>query len=516
MPCSATGQPAIATVAHVLSPPDDLFVKAGYRTNPTPDYYADVDPDGDIVYQPDVYPLAAHLARRCGARVIIDIGCGTGHKLAALAGEFHTVGFDYGDNIAACRAAYPGGNWEEVDLDQAVIVLPAELLEHAVVVCSDVIEHLASPANLLWTLRTCSEQSHGVVISTPERDLVRGPDDMGPPANVAHVREWNSHEFDCLLRWAGMTPTLLGLTANNSVALAKRTIVATVHGGTRAAPDQPAPDAFDVLAVVTCFNESDIIVDTVADLLAQGCSVHVVDNWSTDGSLEAVRERFGDGVTTERHPIEGPSATYDWGALLERVDEFAASTSADWIVHHDADERRRSPWPGVSLRDAIWFVHRSGWTAIDFTVVNFVPVDESWRAGAELESAFMHWEFGRNPGHASQVKAWRNPRVPVGLAEHGGHDIDFAERRVYPYNFLLKHYPIRSTEQGRRKIDRDRRQRWNADERAAGWHTQYDAVDTDAALCRSPEDTIVWTDRTRIEMLTEFVARVGIEGFPSA
>lgn len=499
-----------------MAPPENVFVKAGYRINPAPDYYADVDSGGDIVYQPDVYPLAAHLARRSGASVIIDIGCGTGHKLASLSGEFQTLGFDYGANIAACRAAYPGGNWEEVDLENTAIVLPVELLENAVVVCSDVIEHLVSPATLLWTLRTCSEHSHGVVISTPERDLVRGVDDQGPPANVAHVREWNLDEFDRLLRWAGMEPTTLGLTTNNSTALAKRTILATVHGGTNGVPAGPAPAAFDVLAVVTCFNEADVIVDTVADLLSQGCSVHLIDNWSTDGSLEEVQRHFGSEVTTEQFPASGPSQTYDWRALLDRVDEFAGSTSADWIIHHDADERRRSPWPGVSLRDAIWFVHRRGWTAIDFTVVNFVPTDESWEPGTPLEPSFRHWEFGHNPGHMLQVKAWRNPRMPVALADNGGHDVALARRLVFPYNFVLKHYPIRSTEHGRRKIDQDRRARWNPEERALGWHTHYDEVDTSAALIRDSGDLRVWDDDTPRRLLTELVARVGIGEFGPA
>jgi hypothetical protein len=45
---------------------------------------------------------------------------------------------------------------------------------------------------------------------------------------------------------------------------------------------------------------------------------------------------------------------------------------------------------------------------------------------------------------------------------------------VYPYKFLLKHYPIRSHAHGERKVLRERIARWNQTERALGWHQQYD------------------------------------------
>jgi hypothetical protein len=40
--------------------------------------------------------------------------------------------------------------------------------------------------------------------------------------------------------------------------------------------------------------------------------------------------------------------------------------------------------------------------------------------------------------------------------------------------FLLRHYPIRSAEHGRRKVLAERIERFAAEERAGGWHVQYD------------------------------------------
>jgi hypothetical protein len=50
----------------------------------------------------------------------------------------------------------------------------------------------------------------------------------------------------------------------------------------------------------------------------------------------------------------------------------------------------------------------------------------------------------------------------------------FGGRRVFPFKFLLKHYPIRSRAHGEQKVLQDRRTRWNAEERSFGWHAQYD------------------------------------------
>ena len=48
------------------------------------------------------------------------------------------------------------------------------------------------------------------------------------------------------------------------------------------------PASFTVLAVVTTFNEAEIIEQLIMRLLALGVVVHVVDNWSTDATNEIV------------------------------------------------------------------------------------------------------------------------------------------------------------------------------------------------------------------------------------
>src|SRR5262249_9794167 len=43
------------------------------------------------------------------------------------------------------------------------------------------------------------------------------------------------------------------------------------------------------LAIVSSFNEEDIIKDVVEDIIEQGCGLVVLDNWSTDGTWEILQ-----------------------------------------------------------------------------------------------------------------------------------------------------------------------------------------------------------------------------------
>jgi hypothetical protein len=306
----------------------------------------------------------------------------------------------------------------------------------------------------------------------------------------------------------GLTCGFAGLTRNNDRDNAKRTSLLVLES-TYTAPAPPPPDDFRALAVVTAYNEADVLGSTIEYLLDDGVDVHVVDNWSDDGTWE-LTQRYLDrpGFTAERHP-EAPSTTYDWVSLLVRVEQIAAETTADWCIHHDADERRRSPWPGVSLREGLWRVQHAGFDAVDHTVVDFRPVDDTFRPGDDCEVALRHFELGRRPGHFQQVKAWRRTGRRVMLAETGGHSATFAGRRVFPYNFLLKHYPIRSQAHGEQKVLRERIARWNPDERAMGWHYQYDGVDEGHSFLADPAALGAWDDDTfHRDLLTERLGRV--------
>jgi hypothetical protein len=492
--------------------PEHLALPPAYVHRTVPEYFDDVRrADADIVHQPDVYGAAAALARRTGATHIVDIGCGAAEKLLALAPEFHLIGVDFGENLEHCRLAYPRHTWLRWDIEREPLPeLPVALLRRAVVVCADVIEHLVDPAGLLCGLRRLASDVQAIVLSTPDRVRVRGPLDPGPPQNPAHVREWTLEELTALLDAGGLRPAFAGHTINNNRQRLKRTSIAIVDPR-RGGPIEAAPDDFRVTAVLPAFNEADIIEHSVRRLVAQGVRVHVVDNWSSDDTVARVEALgLGDRVQVERFPADGPSATYDWAALLRNTERIAPGLGDGWVIHQDVDEVRESPWPGVGLRDALYHVQRCGFNAIDHTVIDFVSVDDDFVDGSDFERHMRHFRFGDRPGHFVQVKAWRAGSGPVDLASSGGHDARFPGRRVFPYKFLAKHYPVRSQAHGERKVFAERVARWNPGERELGWHHQYDPLDPDHVFVRPAEELLRHDDGFTTEYLVERLTGIGI------
>ena len=256
---------------------------------------------------------------------------------------------------------------------------------------------------------------------------------------------------------------------------------------------------FDVLAIVTAFNEADVIEQLLERLTTGGVRVHVIDNWSSDATPDILRA-FADRdsvsgrapVTWERFPEAGDTGHFELERLLSRVEEVAADSGADWVIHHDADEIRESPWPGVSLLDALWAVEQWGFNCIDHTVFNFRPVDDSWSPGDDLASSFPWCQFGDTPADFLQIKGWKPQSSRLTMASNAGHQVDFEGRRVFPYKFLLRHYSIRSQAHGERKILRERQPRWSPEERAKGWHVHYDHYNEQTSFLWPAEGLLRW------------------------
>jgi len=276
--------------------------------------------------------------------------------------------------------------------------------------------------------------------------------------------------------------------------------------------DGTPPTAFSAVAFITAYNEADIIGSTIEHLLAEGLGVYLIDNWSTDGTWEIAQGFVSRGlVGVERFPLDGPGPHFELRALLRRVEELAVTIRADWFVHVDADERRESPWPAISLREGLWRVDRRGFNAVDHTILTFPSVDEGFEHGSDPERYFRHFEFGRNPGHFRQIKAWKRGNRRVDLATEGGHDVSFEGRRIFPFNFLTKHYPIRSQAHGERKVLRERQSRWSPAERADGWHIQYDLLRPGQSFLHDPATLELFdADDFHRRYLVERLTRVGI------
>jgi SAM-dependent methyltransferase len=470
----------------------DYCIKEGYRARAAAARFeGPVEGTGHLADRPDLYLFAREIGRRFGCDRILAVGCGRAQGLAAVGTEFAVTGVDVGPNIEWCRKHHQFGKWIKHDLETVLPTFSPSELARTVVMCPEVIERLTNPEPLLSSLRRLLEHAPVALLSTPDRDRVRGPDDMGPPADAAHVREWNRNELQALLADDfGFALGFLGLTRSSRGDDKKDTQLAVLHRNDMPAVGPSAPAGFNVVAFMTAYNEADIIHASITRLAEQGVKVYLIDNWSDDGTFEIASGSLRHLLAgLERFPPDGPARYYEWHRLLTRVEELAMTVDATWCIHHDVDEIRESCWPNASLRDALYHVDRLGFNAVDHTVVNFHPVDDGFVPGSRFEDYFRYWDFGTRAGHFLQIKAWKKSAQRVMLAESGGHAVEFPGRRVFPYKFLLRHYPVRSSAQGQKKIFAERQSRYSPDERRTRrWHIQYDHLKPGADLLRSADD----------------------------
>jgi glycosyltransferase involved in cell wall biosynthesis len=230
--------------------------------------------------------------------------------------------------------------------------------------------------------------------------------------------------------------------------------------------------AFNVLAIVSTYNEEDVIEATIGHLVANEIPVVLIDNGSTDRTVEAASAWLGRGLLAIERFERREQDRFDWEAILLRKEEIARAYPASWYIHHDADEIRHGPWPQLNLKQAIQSVDAFGFNCIDFEVFQFRPIDDGFERGADPVTYFAFYEDAEDFDHL-QLKCWKaTPEFDlVGL---GGHDVQFSERRVFPVKFILRHYPIRSERHGRRKVFDERLPRFREEERSRGWHVQYE------------------------------------------
>jgi SAM-dependent methyltransferase len=152
------------------------------------------DIGGDATWQREVYGTAVMLACTFDLHTVVDYGCGSGYKLMQYFSgpEFYTVGIDLAPAVDRLCKEYPQRLWcEPGDL------LTVDRERPDLVICSDVIEHVDDPDDLMHRLRALHPK--WLVISTPDRKLVekypKWGRHLGPPANGCHVREWSFNEF---------------------------------------------------------------------------------------------------------------------------------------------------------------------------------------------------------------------------------------------------------------------------------------------------------------------------------
>tara|TARA_B110000879_G_scaffold202668_1_gene279320 strand:+ start:2362 stop:3096 length:735 start_codon:yes stop_codon:yes gene_type:complete len=191
---------------------NNFFIKSGYKPFVTKKNQT-VDVNREIKYwdksriklsynyQWHVYKFAKNIM--ISNSKILDIGCGTAHKLVNIIGSKtkNIFGIDQENPISYCKQKHLFGNYIVDDFENSKI----EYIENIdLLLCVDVIEHIYNPDILLDYIKNHSNPNTQIIISTPDRDKLRGYKCM-QSQKAEHIREWNFEEFKNYIKYSGFT-----------------------------------------------------------------------------------------------------------------------------------------------------------------------------------------------------------------------------------------------------------------------------------------------------------------------
>lgn len=203
-----------------------------------------------------------------------------------------------------------------------------------------------------------------------------------------------------------------------------------------------------VVALLASYNEERFIGGCLEHLIEQGVESYLIDNCSTDRTVEIASEYLGHGLINIE-TLPRPEGLNRLRVRLQRKDELATSLDADWFMHMDPDEVRLPPRSDQTLAEAFAEVDAKGYNTVNFVEFTFIPTLESPEHDHPGFQQTMRWyyPFVRNFPH--HLKAWKKQPGQVGLARSGGHKPRIPNMLLYPEPFKMRHYQFLSLEQAR-------------------------------------------------------------------
>jgi glycosyltransferase involved in cell wall biosynthesis len=230
-----------------------------------------------------------------------------------------------------------------------------------------------------------------------------------------------------------------------------------------------------VVALLATYNEERFVGACLDHLAAQGVDAYLIDNGSTDKTVELAQRRLGRGlIGIESLPRSG---VYSWRPILQRKAELASTLAGDWFIHVDADEFRLPPNPRSTLAGALEEVDSRGYNAVNFQEFTFVPTrEEPDHDHQQFQKTMRRYYPFSPPPLPRQLNAWKGQPEVVDFATSGGHEVRFPGLRMYPETFPMRHYLFLSVGHA---IEKYVRRLYDPVEVSDGWHVARARLEAD-------------------------------------
>lgn len=253
--------------------------------------------------------------------------------------------------------------------------------------------------------------------------------------------------------------------------------------------------SFRAVAILATYNERRFIRACLENLFKQGLEVYLLDNESTDGTVDIAREYLGQGlIEIERFPR--PSGSYHWAPILHRKEELANEIAADWFMHVDADEIRLPPNGSGRLIDAFRVADEAGYNAVNFIEFAFVPTLEAADHDHPDFQETMRSYYCFIPSFPHRLNAWKKQQQRVDLAGLAGHRVAFEGLRMFPESFPMRHYLFLSIPH---IVEKYIRRRYHPDEVRKGWHKKRVALTRDDVKLLPRSRFLTYVDDSQLD-----------------
>lgn len=202
-----------------------------------------------------------------------------------------------------------------------------------------------------------------------------------------------------------------------------------------------------MLGVLLCYNDADVLADSIESLLENNHHLVVWNHGSTDHTSEVLSKYKNYIIENTFLPRE-----FDFYKLYPTVSQYLIENyikNYDWISWPDQDEILEGPDRSKSYSEFVLDVLEGGYTHVRFDMFNFwfTEIDDM-SISSTVERVRHYSPF---PEFPSLMRAW-NAKV-TNKREFNHNSLD---GNLYPHRFRLRHYPMRSHEQAVRRITKDR------------------------------------------------------------
>ncbi|PIU40427.1 MAG: hypothetical protein COT00_01755, partial [Candidatus Omnitrophica bacterium CG07_land_8_20_14_0_80_50_8] len=278
--------------------------------------------------------------------------------------------------------------------------------------------------------------------------------------------------------------------------------------------------AASAVGILFCYNEEHLLIETIKHYLDQGIDLVIVDNDSTDSSIDIVEMYRG---RTEVYPgriidvIHVKTDGYEWIKIIKIACDYMHEKLRHycWIMLIDADAFYYSPIKKMPLLKFLTLVRRLGFNVIQGRLYDFYPTEKDDPAVSSPLERLKYCSYQPEWFNRHQERIFMY-HPTVNFYASAGHQCLREGKKVCDIaEFIYKHYPWVSYEHGLKKIFSERKPRYVKEELQKQMHIQYATIQPTKSdlVCKSGALSYFFIDKETISlyaMLRDYYKKVPI------